>query len=340
MGGCSEHTAVPACLTRRADLIGLLLLTRGVSREWGFRLAAQAPAEAPVGALISAIADFRGQQHLDAIAEVLFAISDARLGAVIIDVYGRLPRDIRMTWGLLLYRHRWGIRNGLAERECAADVRAVLSTIVEEDPARVAAAICATPLPIRMEVLAHATQRGDVLRLLPWLTWLDADPDAYGALAVSVAERAELQAELPVLRAMAQRRPHKELVRLLGRLRDTVSIPFLADLALNGSAVLRPFALTALGAIGGEEARNVLRRGVALDMPWARFACRAFADCHVTEDLPVFRDTAGHADWHVRMISAEVLCKAGLAEDRPRLEALAADPVAAVAERTRELWRR
>ncbi len=37
------------------------------------------------------------------------------------------------------------------------------------------------------------------------------------------------------------------------------------------------------------------------------------------------------------MISAEVLCRAGLDEDQGRLETLAADPVAAVAQRTREL---
>lgn len=330
---------IPACLRRRSDLIGLLLHAEGASRKWGYRLAAQSPDQAPVGALVAALSGFRGHEYVDAIAEALFAVSDPRLGAVLIDVYGRLPRDIRMTWGLLLHRHRAGIRSGLAGRDCPADVREVLATIVEEDPVRAATLISGTGPAVRMEALAHATQRGDVLRLLPWPTWLDADPDAYGAIAVSVAERAELAADLPVLRAMTKRRPHKELVRLLGRLRDPVSVPLLADIAFNGATALRPFALTALGAIGGADARSVLRRAVGLDMPapWARFACRALADCHAGEDLPLFRETATHLDWHVRMISAEVLCRAGLDEDQGRLEALAADPVAAVAQRTREL---
>lgn len=339
IAGCSEHSAVPPCLRRRGDLVGLLLLAGGLSREWGFRLAAAAPDQAPVGALVTALADFRGQEHVDAIAEVLFAVADPRLGVTMVDVYGRLPRDIRMTWGLLLHRHRAGIREGLRQRECAADIRTVLETVVQEDPARAAAAIAAASPCLRIEALAHATQRGEVLRLLPWLSWLEADPDAFGAIAVSVAERAELVVELPALRALVQRRPHKELIRLVGRLRDAASVPFLADLALNGSTGLQPFALTALGAIGGREARNALRLAITLNLPWARFACRALADCHDADDLPVFRAAASHADWHIRMIAAEVLCKAAppLAEDQALIATLATDPVTAVAQRTREL---
>lgn len=344
-GGSSgtEHALVPACLAHRFDLIGVLLETGGAAREWGYRLVASHPGTPPLDALVAAVTASQGREHLDAMGEALAAVGgrgtgerDAEFGHVLVALYGRLPSDVRASWSAVLHRHREAIRTALGEEEAVEPwVRQVLGPLVEEDADRAAAAVQAVPAPLRLEALAHVTHRDAVIRLLPWLDWLGEAPDVYGSLAVSVAERAGLGARVAGVRELAARRPHKELVRLLGRLRDEASVGLLARLAQDGPATLRPFALTALGAIGGGEARRALRRAIAAPSPWTRFAFRALAACRTPDDLPVFRSGAACRDWHVRMISAEVLSEVGLSADLGVLEALAADPVPAVADRVR-----
>jgi HEAT repeat protein len=122
-------------------------------------------------------------------------------------------------------------------------------------------------------------------------------------------------------------------VRLLGRLRDEESVPLLTRLAASGPENLRPFALAALGGIGGDAARGALRELVRQDGPWARFAWRALAECRAESDLDVFRAAVTHPDWHVRLVVAEVLGRSGETDDRRLLAALAADPMVAVSAR-------
>jgi hypothetical protein len=134
---------------------------------------------------------------------------------------------------------------------------------------------------------------------------------------------------------MTERAPHAELIRLLGRIRDSESVSLLAALAENGPDTLRPFVLQSLGAIGGAAARAVLCARAGSDASWSRFAFRALASASTPDDLPVFRDAVRHADWHVRMVSVEVLGRSGVDEDRVLVAQLAADPVEAVAARAR-----
>jgi len=58
------------------------------------------------------------------------------------------------------------------------------------------------------------------------------------------------------------------------------------------------------------------------------------------DDVSFFRHGASHEDWHVRMVCATVLAESDREEDTAMLAVLASDPVAAVAERARNAFRR
>ena len=328
---------LPPCLYRRGDLAGALLAGGSVHQGWGLRLAAMQPAAVSEEVLRAAINGIRGSAHHEAMAEALLAAEPREaLGAPLVMLYGRLPRAARLSWGPVLRRHRASLRAALLDATLAdAATRVVLLTVAEENPLSAAGAIAALPVAVRPEALAHAATDDQVLRALPWPRLLDEDPDECGRIAVAAADRGILTAHLDAIRLLAGRTGHRELVRLLGRLRDVTSVPLLSLLAEQGPDTVRPFALAALGSIGNAEARAALRARTASHGEWTRFAFRALADCRTEAELPLFRDAAGHRDWHVRMISAEVLAASGGRDDRETLAALAADETPAVAERAR-----
>ena len=335
----AERGTLPLCLRRRHDLIGPLLRARGPSREWGLRLAARHPDHTPPDALAMVLAESGRPEHLDALSEAVFAAVGShrsQLGTALALYYARLPRTARISWTPVLQRHRAAIHRGLGNlAELPDDARVVLAIVTEPAADRAAAMLREAAHEPRIEALNHLLERPDVLRLLPWVRWLEAEPELYGGLAVAAADRGALTGQLETVHRLARERPHKDLIRLLGRLRDRGSVTFLADLVERADG-LAPFALAALGIIGGSGARRALRAALAQSV-WARFAVRALADCHTPDDLPLFRTLARHADWHVRMVSAEVLGRAGLAPDLPTIALLAADPVPAVADCARRV---
>jgi HEAT repeat protein len=333
--GWQDHSTLPACLRQRHDLIGPLLTFADRRRGWGFRLAALYPARAPLDALATALSN-SSLDHLDAVAEALLAVGDDRVGPWIVAFFARLPEDVRSAWGPLLRRHRSAILQALGgESPIPSTVASVLAVAIEQDPERAALALERMEPAARREALHYVSDWPAVLKRLPWLDWLAQDPDAYGAYAVAVADIADLRGLLHRLRDQAQEHPHRELLRLLGRLRDHHSLPFLALVARAGRPDLRPYALGALGAIGGPEACRILRDVAAGGAPYDRYAYRALAECCTAQDLTAFRDAAANEDWHVRMTAADALGRAGEPQDLAVLGRLAADPVAAVADRAR-----
>ena len=328
---------LPPCLYRRGDLAGELLKGDSLHVGWGLRLAALLPGAVPGEALVAAMDRVRGYEHAEALAEALLAAEPGEsLGAPLVKLYARLPRTARLSWGPVLRRHRAALRVALLDAALAdAATRVVLLTVAEENPLSAAGAIAALPIAVRPEALAHAAGDDQVLRALPWPRLLDEDPDECGRIAVAAADRGILASHLDAIRLLAGRSGHRELVRLLGGLRDVTSVPLLSLLAEQGPDTVRPFALAALGSIGNAEARSALRARTAASGEWTRFAFRALADCRTEAELPLFREAAAHRDWHVRMISAEVLAASGARDDRDTLAALAADEAPAVAERAR-----
>jgi len=226
-------------------------------------------------------------------------------------------------------------RHALQDPDIDHAARQVLEVVLEENPSEACSKLLDLDTGMRLEALAHMVNRPRVLRSLPWDDWLRTAPDIYGSYAVRHAETAGLGTHLPALRECLRTRPHRDHIRLAGRLRDEQSAPLLIDVIASNTDSLIPFALAALGTIGGQTARDTLRTYCTIDWEWARLAYRAFAECAAPTDLGPFRAGVDHQDWHVRMICAGFLRDAGQAADMARLAVLSTDPVGAVAAEAR-----
>lgn len=340
---CPSVSPLPACLRERPDRINGLLRAGGVARGWGLRLAARHPASTSTAGLAEVLVHLRGYEYTDELIAALEAVGDEILAPEILRLYGRLPRTLRLRWTPVLRRHVDALRVALQANDPAVPewVRTVLAPILASSTALALATVCAAPVEIRVEALAHIADREAVLRRLPWPAWLECAPHLFGAFAVSVAAEARLADHAPALRALVKQRPHRELVRLLGRLRDEASAPLLESLALGGPLAVRPFAFSALGEIGGPAGRRALRRAIrqltlrSESGDWRRLALRSLAACHTPEDLPLFRRAARLNDWYVRRTAAAVLAAAGRPQDTAILRVLAADPRADIAAHAR-----
>jgi HEAT repeat protein len=328
---CGSAPMLPGCLRRRPDLIPDLLCARGIRRRWGFRLAEEYPTRVPTDILAQVLATTREHEHFEAAAGAMLAVGDEAV-ALLPRMYSRLPAAVRPSWAPIVARFRERIaQSALEHPDVDPSARRVLEVAREEDPPTVVAKLLELDAAEQLEAMAHLVDRPDVLRALPWSEWLHTAPQVYGSYAVRHSGAGVLEAHLPAIRERLGTRPHRDLVRLVGRLRDEESVPLLVDIIRGGNEELIPFALAALGSTGGDAAREVLRGYCTADWEWTRFAYRAFAECAEPTDLGPFRAGVDHDDWHVRMTCASVLRKADHAADMTRLAVLSADPVAAVA---------
>ena len=336
-GSTSDGTTLPACLTRRADLIGPLIAERGVRRSWGFLLAARYPDEVPLSQLSAALASSTGHEQLTAIAEALSKIESSELGAALLNFYLGLPRDALPGWGPLLYQHAASVRTAMERRsDLPDDTRSVLSAILQDSPDDVAEAILGLPPHPRMEALSQIANRTEVLRKLPWIEWLKEDLDLYSGMAATVATRANLERHISEIRQLLAETPTRDLIRMVANLEDEESVPTLVELMDRSDVALQPFLIGALGSIGGSQARQTLRAVAGSGGPrWGRLAYKALSLCATKEETPFFREAIGHEDWYVRLACVEVLGETGRAEDAQLLTQLAADPVGLVAHRAR-----
>ena len=336
-GTTSDGTTLPACLTRRADLIGPLIAERGVRRGWGFLLAARYPDEVPLGKLSAVLVSSTGHDQLTAITEALSKIESSKLGAALLDFYIGLPRVALPEWGPLMYRHAASVRAAMEQRsDLPDDTRSVLSAILRDAPEDVAKAIVGLPPKPRMEALSQVSDRNEVLRRLPWIEWLKEDLDLYGSMAAAVAAQANLEKHLPEIRQLLAETPTRDLIRMIANLDDGESVPTLVELMDRSDFALQPFLIGALGSIGGSQARHALRTVARSGGPrWGRLAYKALSLCATQEEAPFFREAVGHEDWYVRLACVEVLGETGGGEDSQLLTQLAADPVGLVAHRAR-----
>ena len=334
-GRTSDGTTLPACLARREDLIGQLIAQRGVRRSWGFLLAARYPDAVPLSELSAALASSTGHEQLPAIAEALSKIESSELGAALLDFYLGLPKDALPGWGPLLYQHRDALRVALDQRtDLPEHTRQVLSAILQESPTAVAAAIVDLPTDARMEALSQASDREEVLRELPWLDWLVEDLTLYGSVAANVAVRADLEKHLPEIRQLLSTTPNRDLIRMISNLNDQESVPMMVELLDRSDVALQPFLISALGAIGGTEARQALRTVARSGgAQWGRLAYKALSLCATKDDEPFFREAVRNPDWYVRLACVDVLARTHRAEDTETLTQLSADTNTVVAQR-------
>jgi HEAT repeat protein len=326
----------PACLRERQDLVPALLERGGALLEWGLRIVARRPRPQWVPAVATALANGAWRVTPRAIADAVLALDAPALAPAILRCYAHLTPAARTGWGPVLQRYRAPIAEALPCCEgLPEDVRAVLRTMAD-DPVQAAAAIVAVPLPARLDAIALALTRPDVLARLPWLEWLASEPALYARQAAAAAEAAELHRHLPAIRGLLATGSAPFLVPLVAALRDRASVPLLSHLLREGTPAFALPVLEALGRIGGDEARALLREVIERRAVGERFAYRALAACAEEADLSLLRSGLQHEDWHVRMVCLDGVGSKGGWDDTPRLAALCADPAPAVAARARE----
>jgi len=323
----------PEPLRRRPDLIPRLL-DGEATRPWGFLLAGRFPDQAPAGNLLAAARAEAAEGRIS--AEMIAALSQVRLPEVadfLLELYLRLPAEARSVLEPALSAHASALRALLAARtEVEELVRLELGALIGEPAGVLAAGLLALDPATRRRAAGRLVDHGELMRSLPWEAWIAEAPDLFIDPAAAAAARHGLAELVPALRAALLTHPSAALIRALGELRDAASLPILLDLAGDRGDLL-PVLLETLGHLGGAEARELLRVAVRAGEPDARVAYRALATCVQPEDLPLFRAAAGHADWFVRLVAAQVLALSPAADDAALLARLVADPVPAVARK-------
>jgi HEAT repeat protein len=338
---------LPAVLRRRPDLVGSLLARPGVTRAWGFQLAALFPRRAAPAAVLAALRDAGGSpETLAAVARffarlppIAAAAADAagraaaELGPALLDLYLGLPPERRLELQPVLRRHREALRAALGARPGVAEEdRLVVTALLGGRPREVAAGLLRLPPAGRLAAIQQLAGNRRTMRLLPWRLWLRDDPETWAAAAAEVAAAARLRELLPPLRALPPRFAAPPLLRAFAELADREAVPWL--LAVTPlRPELRPLVIESLGRIGGGPARQALAAVAASRAPESRLAYRALSLCATAEDAPLFRAAVAHPDWYVRLACAEVLGRLGGAEDVEAISRLAGDPVPAVAHR-------
>jgi HEAT repeat protein len=333
--GPSDHSVLPACLSRRRDLIPHLLKQSGKNLCWGFLLAARFPKAAPTRGLQAAISgDIPLPESLRPLVKALTRVRSPEIVSALVDLYLRLDMEYRRALAPLLVTHQSRLRSLLKKRkDLDAEALFVLRVHLQSPTSEDTEELLAFDHEAQYRVLCQIADEERIVKELPWSTWLQEDPQRYGPLCSKVAADFGLTELLPHLRELMARDPDPHLVRAVGELRDQDSVPVLISLVDSSSPRLRPLIFESLGRIGGPEARLALRQAIAQDSCDPRIAYRALSLCAIEEDDAIFRQAVGHSDWYVRLACAEVLGRFLRPENLAALSQLAADPAAIVSQR-------
>lgn len=329
-----EAAVLPACLHHRKDLIGRLSTRSGAQRAWGFLLAARFPEAAPVDSLVEALSQPPTPEQLGPILRALEKIKAPEVGSALLGFYLRLPEEQRASVHPLIKIHRDSLKKGLADnKDVDPATRVVLKALLGHPPQEIADFVIDLSPEEQIRAVQELIDVEDVVRRLPWRQWLENDAALYGQVAAEFAARAQQLDLAPSFRRLLTQQPHPYLIRTLGELGDRESASLLIGL-LDTTPKLEPLILESLGRIGGDTARQALRRAATSGQPQReRMAYRALSRCATEDDDSIFRDAAGHSDWYVRLSCAEVLGRFSRPENLAALAQLAADPVPIVAQR-------
>jgi HEAT repeat protein len=324
----------PEALRRRPDLIPRLLRVEA-TRSWGFLLAARFSGHVPEEDLLAAARAVVAEPGRLP-AEMIAALGQVHLPGVarfLLELYLELPAESRPMLEPALSAHSAALRDLIAaRRDLDPALWLELAALLGEPAGALAARLAALDPAGRCQAIGRLAQHAELMRRLPWEEWIREEPDLFGDAAAEVAARHGLSELIPALRGRLLAAPSPALVRALGQLRDGASLPALLGLAAERRDLL-PVVLEALGQLGGDAARDVLRTAAQAGGPEARIAYRALAAGHQPEDLPLFRAAVAHADWFVRLAAARVLALSTAPGDAALLARLVADPVPAVAQK-------
>jgi HEAT repeat protein len=325
---------LPSCLSRRTDLTDSLLERSGAWRFWGLLSAAKHPGSASPEALARALTPEDPAESLDAVIEALREVKSPVVASALLDFYLGLPVEERAALEPVLAEQRDHLAGALQKKNLAETEKLVLQALLGEPAESIGARIVALEPDERVAVITRLEGHPGIVRQLPWTTWLEEEPERYAALAAQSAIASGSRELLPTLRSLLERLPVPDLVRAVGELGDREAVPTLIRLLDADKPLLFVLIIENLGRIGGPDARRQLQAlAVAEDKKIARLAYKALASCATEEDDEFFRQAIDHQDWLVRLACVEVLGRFTRQQNMTALAQLAADPVAAVAER-------
>ncbi len=331
-----ECDVLPTCLHRRTDLAAVLLAKPLPLNSWGFLLCTRAPDQAPIDALVASIDALPAVQLPPALLGALEELRLDALGEPLLRLYLRTKTAERVRLLPVLQANRGVVARALERIEAMApDDRLVLQAILGHSSHETLQAVLELDDDARVEVLRLVLDQADLLRALPWETWLSDKPDRYLDVAAKAASNGGLPDLLPHLRGALTRTPSAEAIRAVGRLGDRDSVRVILAIFERGDlATLRPVVIESLGRIGGTEARDALREiATSREGIDSRLAYHALAECASEDDDECFRRAASHSDWYIRLAAVGALARFSRRKNQRALSELAADPVSLVAQK-------
>lgn len=334
--GDSPAVDLPGCLKRRSDLIPVLLPAGGPLRDWGFQLAARFPTAATPGALARALAAHDAMhQPIQHLAEAARRAKGTGFAGALLDLFATLPAEEKASLAPALSAHKGEVMDLLSAGRMADPEEALLiGALVGAPAAQIAAGIRRLPSEARLRLIPQVSGRIAIMRRLPWPKWVESAPGEYVPLLADVAPQCQMREAVVLLRPFLRDSPSPPVVRAVGKMGDRESTSLLAALLSHSHPILRACALESLGSIGGPDARAALQRAAGEMHPKeARLAYHALSQCSAEEDAPFFRRAAADMDWMIRMSCTDALGHFPSPENLAVLMGLAADPVAAVAQK-------
>lgn len=331
----SSDSLPPSCISRRSDLIALLLDNPGAMRTWGLELASRCQASIPPEVVSRVINDPEFFLFADILPIVFMNQNDPNLAGAVIDLYAKLPLIQRPELYPVLQRYRESLLKELPDHpaldpQTKRGLSILLKYACDEMPQQI------NDLPMEDRILLVSHLMGDALTLkqLPLNEWLGGSPEVFGPMVAEIARLHQMKELLPALRKLLTTHPIPEVIRALGDLKDNDSVSALSHCVNEGVTYEEALALEAIGKIGGAEARDCLRMWIGgTQLKEKRFAYRALAQCCTQQEEPIFREAATHNDWVIRLACTEVLSRFSSAENLSVLIRLSADPVLIVAQR-------
>ncbi|MHB0971310.1 MAG: HEAT repeat domain-containing protein [Thermoanaerobaculia bacterium] len=333
-----ESTVLPPCLAERDDIAQLLLESDGVLREWGLQLAARYPEQTPPSKIREAVLRDELPEHLADAAIALAKSHGSDSAGTIVAIFERAGAAERLELQPAIIQHGAGILGLLPALEIDAADRLVIEALAGHDCAAVVSSIARLPEQEAAQVIPQVFAREDVVRRLPWETWIELNPSVFGTLLAEAVVEAHFVDCTPLVRRVAASFPSPNVIEALARIGDAAAVEVLEGLLTTADARLRAFVFNALGEVGGDHARAIFRRiAPSLDSIDEGFAYRAWAQCAGPDDLQLFRSLAAHPNWMVRAAAAQVLARYPDPTSASILATLALDPVEAVAENASDI---
>ncbi|MGB5880790.1 MAG: HEAT repeat domain-containing protein, partial [Thermoanaerobaculia bacterium] len=293
------------------------------------------PGSASPESLARALTRDEPVESLEAIIEALRDVKSPVVANALLDFYLGLPVEERAGLEPILEEQSDHLSGVLKQRKDLPETeRLVVQALLGEPAEGIVARIVELEPAERVEVISRLGGHPEIVRQLPWPTWLEEDPERYAELAAQSAIASGSRELLPTLRSLLERFPLPDLVRAAGELGDRKAVPTLIKLLDAKKPLVFVLIIENLGKIGGPDARHHLQTLASEeDEKIARLAYKALASCATEEDDEFFRQAIDHQDWLVRLACVEVLGRFTRQENMAALAQLAADPVAAVAER-------